>query len=236
MEIQDTKHQSVPLIDLRHISKRYGDIVVLRDINLKIDKGEFISLIGASGAGKSTLIRLIIREEKPSQGHIFIAGRDITELRDKDIPYFRRNIGVVFQDFKLIPHKSVKENISFALEVCDTSDDDINSRLSKILDLVSLKDRMNNYPHELSGGEKQRVAIARALIHSPKVLLADEPTGNLDQDNSKDIIDLLKKINQSGTPVILATHNRFIVDSLRKRVIKLENGKIVSDKQTGVYI
>lgn len=227
--------QNLAFIDIRELSKRYGNIVALSNINCKIKSGEFLSLVGPSGAGKSTLTRLLIREERPTSGHIFVAGRDITRLSRRELPFFRRKIGVVFQDFKLLPRKTVAENISFALEVCDVSGLEITKRVQKILKLVSLDQRMDNYPHELSGGEKQRASIARAMIHDPKILLADEPTGNLDPVNTVEIINLLLKIHSRGTTVILATHNKAVVDRLEKRVITMKNGEIVSDQQTGKY-
>lgn len=231
--------KSEPLIWLKDIEKRYAsgveDIIALKNINLKLYPGEFISMVGPSGAGKSTLIKLIIREELPSHGRVIVAGRDITLLRSKELPFFRRKVGVVFQDFKLLPHMSVKENIAFALEVSEATDEEIKDRIPKILDLVNLKNRAMAYPKQLSGGEKQRVAIARALIHSPKILIADEPTGNLDPESTQEVIDLLKRINSSGTLVILATHNKNAVDQLKKRVVALRLGEVVSDKEEGVY-
>lgn len=227
--------QNLAFIDMRDLSKRYGDIAALSNINCKIKSGEFLSLVGPSGAGKSTLTRLLIREERPSAGHIYVAGRDITRLSRRELPFFRRKVGVVFQDFKLLPRKTVAENISFALEVCDVSGYEITKRVQKILKLVGLDQRADNYPHELSGGEKQRVSIARAMIHDPKILIADEPTGNLDPVNTEEIIHLLLKIHSRGTTVILATHNKVVVDRLEKRVITMKNGEIVSDQQTGKY-
>ena len=195
-----------------------------------------MSLVGPSGAGKSTLIRLLIREEQPSKGRIIIAGRDITSLRPRDLPYYRRKIGVVFQDFKLLPYLTVKENITFALEVSEASNEEIESRVPKILNLVGLSDRERVYPDQLSGGEKQRGAVARALIHSPKILIADEPTGNLDPENTSDVINLFRKINGAGTCVILATHNKTVVDSLKQRVIVIKNGEISQDNHKGEYL
>ena len=192
-------------------------------------------MVGPSGAGKSTLIKLIIREELPSHGKVIVANRDITMLRPKELPFYRRKVGVVFQDYKLLPHLNVRENIAFALEVSEATDGEIKDRIPKILDLVNLKDRSNAYPKQLSGGENQRVTIARALIHSPKILIADEPTGNLDPGNTEEVINLLKRINSSGTLVILATHNKNVVDQLKKRVIALRYGEVISDKEGGVY-
>lgn len=222
-------------ICLQEISKRYGEIVALSNVSCTILNGEFVSLVGPSGAGKSTLIRLLTREELPSAGHIYVAGRDITRLSRRELPYFRRKVGVVFQDFKLLARKTVAENVAFALEVCDASNELITERVPKIIELVSLDHRVGNYPHELSGGERQRVSIARALVHNPKILIADEPTGNLDPTTSVEIVQLLIKINQQGTTVILATHNKGIVDDLKKRVIVMRGGEIVADNPVGHY-
>lgn len=207
----------------------------LDNINIRIDKGEFVSIVGPSGAGKSTLIKLLICEEKPSSGKILIANRDITELRSSELPYFRRKVGVVFQDFKLLPQKTVYENVAFALEVCEAYPEEINDKVPRILDLVGMLKCKDKLPSEVSGGERQRVSIARALVHSPKILIADEPTGNLDPVNAWEIIELLERINRRGTVVILATHNKDIVDRLKRRVILLKGGKIVSDKMKAGY-
>lgn len=225
-----------PLIEFKDVTKAYGDIVALRKINLKVSGGEFISIVGPSGAGKSTLVRLLIREELPSHGSILISGRDITLLVPRQLPYYRRRIGVVFQDFKLLPQKTVEENIAFALEVCEVHDDEILRRVPKILELVGLSARAQNYPDELSGGERQRVAVARALVHGPKILIADEPTGNLDLQTAAEIVELLQKINSKGTTVLLATHNKNIVDKLRRRVVLLRDGRIVSDQAVSKYM
>lgn len=224
------------IIHLDHLSKHYGSIIALDDIDLKIRRGEFVSLVGPSGAGKSTLIRLLIAEEKPSTGRIFIAGRDITQLRSYELPFYRRKVGVVFQDFKLLPQKTVAENVAFALEVAGVHPNDINRRVPKMLELVGMTARADNFPAELSGGERQRVAIARAMVHSPKILIADEPTGNLDPENAKDIIELLVRINTTGTLVVLATHNRDIVNALRRRVILIRAGRVMSDQAVGQYV
>jgi len=230
----------VAFIDVVNLTKIYdipkkGKITALGGVNIKIDRGEFISLVGPSGAGKSTLIRLFIREDVPTTGRISIAGRDITKLKTDDLPYYRRKVGVIFQDYKLLPQKTVYENIAFALEVCDVPAKEIREKVIKILALVGLSARMENYPHELSGGEQQRVAIARSLVHSPQIVIADEPTGNLDPVNSKEIIDLLLRINRAGAVVILATHNAEIVNNLRRRVISMRGGKVVSDSKIGRY-
>lgn len=224
------------MIDIQNVSKAYGSTRILEDINLTVESGEFISLVGQSGVGKSTLIKLLTREELPSTGRIYVAGRDISELSRAELPTYRRKIGVIFQDFRLLTQKKVAENIAYALEVCGASNADIKRRVPKILELVGLDDRANNYPTELSGGEQQRVAIARALIHSPKILIADEPTGNLDPVNTWEIIDLLYRINQLGTTILLATHNKSVVDRLRRRVVEIRNGRIARDEERGSYV
>lgn len=231
------------MIEIREVSKSYARsanpkqrILALDHISLSIGRGEFVSLVGPSGAGKSSLIKLLIAEEKPDQGHILIAERDITQLQSRELPYYRRKVGVVFQDFRLLPAKTVSENIAFALEVCDAEGHEITERVPKILTMVGLADKADNYPHELSGGERQRVAIARAMIHSPRILIADEPTGNLDPTTTWEIIELLERINRSGTVVILATHNKAVVDRLKRRVIAMEHGQVVSDEKIGKYV
>lgn len=224
------------IVHIADVAKHYGKIVALEKIDLKIKRNEFVSLVGPSGAGKSTLIRLLIAEEKPSTGQIFVAGRDIAQLRSHELPFYRRKVGVVFQDFKLLPQKTVAENVAFALEVADVPQDEINRRVPKMLELVGMGARADNFPAELSGGERQRVAIARAMVHSPKILIADEPTGNLDPENTRDIIDLLQRINAAGTLVILATHNKEVVNALRRRVILVRAGKVMSDQQEGQYV
>ncbi len=224
------------MIEVQHVSKYYGDTRVLEDINFNVQPGEFVSIVGQSGVGKSTLIRLLTREEMATSGRIYIAGRDISELSRGELPLYRRKIGIIFQQFRLLPTKTVTENIAYALEVCGTPNTEIKRRVPKILDLVGLRERSGNYPHELSGGEQQRVAIARALIHSPKILIADEPTGNLDPVNTWEIIDLLYRINQLGTIIMLATHNKSVVDRLRRRVIELRHGRIWRDEERGSYV
>ena len=226
------------MIEIIGVSKNYIDnkIHALENINLKIGKGEFVSIVGPSGAGKSTIVKMLICEEKPDAGKILIAGRNIVQLKPAELPYFRRKVGVVFQDFKLLPQKTVYENVSFALEVCEASDEEIRDKAPRILDLVGMLKRKDNLPDELSGGERQRVSLARALVHSPKILIADEPTGNLDPVNAWEIIELLGRINSRGTIVILATHNKPIVDRLKRRVVLIKNGKIISDKYRGGYV
>ncbi|MFA7253651.1 MAG: cell division ATP-binding protein FtsE [Patescibacteria group bacterium] len=225
------------VISFKKVSKIYqSTIEALVDISFDINIGEFISVVGPSGAGKSTLIRLLTCEEKPTSGSILIAGRDVTQLKQKDLPYFRRKVGVIFQDFKLLPKKTVYENVSFALEVSDATNEEINDRVPKIIELVGLTNRTNALTEQLSGGEKQRVSIARALVHNPKLLIADEPTGNLDPVSTWEIIELLFKINKQGTIVILTTHDKEVVDSLERRVVTIKNGRIVSDQAKGKYI
>lgn len=223
------------MIEIVGLTKQYGLTRALDNINLKIDKGEFISLVGPSGAGKSTLVKVLTCEEKPDSGKIFIADRDITKLKLEEMPFYRRKIGIVFQDFKLLPQKTVWENVAFALEVCEAPRQEIEDKVPKILDLVGMLKRKNNLPNELSGGERQRVSIARSMIHGPKILIADEPTGNLDPINAWEIVDLLIKINNLGTIVILTTHNKAIVDRIKKRVVVMREGKIVSDRVKGSY-
>jgi cell division transport system ATP-binding protein len=226
------------VINFVHISKIYGKrkkIVALDDVSFEIKKGEFVSIVGPSGAGKSTIVRLLICEEKPTAGKITVGGYDITKLNEAEIPYYRRKIGVVFQDFKLLPQKTVAENVAYALEVCGYPDAEIRHRVPKILEMVGLAERSKNLPDELSGGEKQRTSMARALVHGPRLLIADEPTGNLDPKTSWEIVELLTKINDRGTIVILATHDKEIVNALGKRVITIKNGQLVSDEERGRY-
>ncbi len=210
--------------------------VALEDVSFNVDKNEFVSIVGKSGAGKTTLLKLLIREEIPTRGRILFEGKDISKLKPKDLPNFRRKIGTVFQDYKLLPLKTVYENVAYIMEVMEVSEKEISRDVPEVLEIVGLQDRANNFPEELSGGEKQRVAIARALIHRPKVIIADEPTGNLDPYHTQDIINLLCKIHELGTTIILATHHKTIIDSLRKRVITLEDGKIVRDEEKGRFI
>lgn len=210
--------------------------MALEDVNLQIEKGEFVSVIGHSGAGKSTLLKLLYAEEQPTSGQVLFDGRDLATIKKRHLPYYRRNIGTVFQDFKLLSEKTVFRNVSYALEVIGKTSQEINEEVPEILDIVGLADKMEKYPNQLSGGERQKVSLARALIHRPAVIVADEPTGNLDPNSSWDIIKLLVKINDLGTTVILATHDREVVDKLNKRVVVLEKGKIVSDCKKGKYV
>ncbi len=223
------------MIKFENVIKHYGSHKALNNVNLDIHHGEFISLVGLSGAGKSTLMKLIIGEERIDGGRILIDDIDIASVRKDDLPYLRRKIGVVFQDMKLLPKRTAFENVAFAMEVCGHRKDKIDKDVPKILDLVGLLHKKDAFPHQMSGGEKQRVAIARALSHRPVLLLADEPTGNLDEVNAGEVIDLLLKINQLGTTVILATHAADIVNRLKKRVITLEGGQVVMEQEKGKY-
>lgn len=225
------------MITLLHVFKTYSrDNTVLSDVSLHIKAGEFVSVVGQSGAGKTTLVRLLIGEEKIDQGQIVIGDWDITKISRHEVPYLRRQIGVIFQDFKLLPKKTLWENVAFALEVSGASRKKIKKIVPSVLKIVGLEDKKNRYPHEVSGGEQQRAAIARALVHQPRILLADEPTGNLDAINADDIIDLLLRINKFGTTVVLVTHNKEIVNRLNKRVITMDKGAVVSDREHGKYI
>ncbi|PJA10709.1 cell division ATP-binding protein FtsE [Candidatus Falkowbacteria bacterium CG_4_10_14_0_2_um_filter_36_22] len=225
------------MIKLFNISKFYKpDIKALNMVNLHIKPGEFVSIVGQSGTGKTTIVKTLIGEEKVDQGKVIIGGWDITNIGQREIPILRRQIGVIFQDFKLLPKKTLLENVSFALQVCGQTSKKINYIVPQVMKIVGLEDKVHRYPQEISGGEQQRVAIARSLVHRPKILLADEPTGNLDSINAEEIIELLLKINKFGTTVVLVTHNRDIVNKLKKRVITIENGIIVGDQAVGKYI
>ena len=224
------------MIRLEHVTKTYkGEHPALRDASADIQKGEFVFLVGPSGSGKSTFIRLLNKEETPEQGRIFVAGKDIGELSSWKVPFLRRNIGCVFQDFKLLPTKTVFENVAFALEVIGRPRSVVQTQVPAILDLVGLGHKAANFPDELSGGEQQRVSIARAFVNRPLILLADEPTGNLDPATSVGIMRLLDRINKTGTTVVMATHDRGIVDTMRRRVIELDRGSIVRDQARGIY-
>ena len=223
------------MIKLDNVSKIYGDVAALQDVSVEVTKGEFVFVVGPSGSGKSTLIKLLIREEQPSSGDIFVAGKNIAQLSNWKVPYLRRNVGTVFQDFKLLRDKTVFEQVAFALEVIGKPKHVINARVPEILELVGLRDRMTHYPNQLSGGEQQRVAVARAFVNRPLIMLADEPTGNLDPQTSVDIMKLLDRINRLGTTVVMATHDNAIVDAMRRRVIELVGGKVIRDQARGVY-
>ncbi len=224
------------MITLENVTKRYkGDVVALRNASCEIAKGEFVFLVGPSGSGKSTFIRLLNKEEEPDEGRIWVAGKDIGQLSSWKVPYLRRNIGCIFQDFKLLPNRTVYQNVAFALEVIGRPKHVIRAQVPAILELVGLAKKTDNYPHELSGGEQQRVSIARAFVNRPLILLADEPTGNLDPTTSVGIMRLLDRINRTGTTVVMATHDQGIVDTMRRRVIELDRGTIVRDQARGVY-
>lgn len=224
------------MIKLENVTKTYkGEVPALKNADVEIAKGEFVFLVGASGSGKSTFLRLINREEQPESGSIYVAGKNILELSSWKVPYLRRNIGSVFQDFKLLPSKTVYENVAFALEVIGRPQHVIKTQVPAILELVGLGKKMDSFPHELSGGEQQRVSVARAFVNRPLILLADEPTGNLDPATSVGIMRLLDRINRTGTTVLMATHDRSIVDTMRRRVIELDRGTIVRDQHRGVY-
>lgn len=224
------------MIKFDHVTKTYSkDVIALHDIDFDIADGEFLSIVGRSGAGKSTLLKLIIREDKPTYGSIIIDDVDISTISAADLPYLRRKIGVVFQDIKLLPTRTAFENVAFAMEVGGASKEEIQNEVPKILDLVGLASRADAFPTQLSGGEQQRIAIARALAHNPVLFLADEPTGNLDEINAMEILETLRKINERGTTVVLATHARELVNRIKKRVIVIEKGEIASDIPQGKY-
>lgn len=224
------------MIQVQSLSKLYGNgVLALSEVDLQIEKGEFVFLVGPSGAGKSTFMKLIIRRELPSEGNIYVGRKNVVKLKPSEVPIFRRNIGVIFQDYKLLPNKTVYENVSFALEVIEASKREIGRQVPAVLELVGLKEKGKVFPSELSGGEQQRVSLARAIVNRPLLLLADEPTGNLDPDTSWGIMDLLLEINKRGTTIIMATHNKDIVNRMRRRVVALENGHIVRDEAKGVY-
>jgi cell division transport system ATP-binding protein len=224
------------MIRLENVTKTYkGDVKALHGASADIQKGEFVFLVGPSGSGKSTFLRLLNREELPDQGKIWVAGKDISELTSWKVPYLRRNIGNVFQDFKLLTNKTVYENVAFALEVIGRPKHVIRTQVPAILDLVGLDGKLHRYPHELSGGEQQRVSVARAFVNRPLILLADEPTGNLDPNTSVGIMRLLDRINRTGTTVVMATHDESIVNTMRRRVIELADGLVIRDQSRGVY-
>lgn len=224
------------MIQITNVSKIYSNGArALVDINLNIDSGEFVFLVGPSGAGKSTLIRLLYREEIPTRGQVVLNGKNLLRMKDREVPHLRRNIGVIFQDFRLLPSKTVFENVAFALEVIGVTKNEVRNRTRVALDLVGLAAKEAAFPNELSGGEQQRVSVARAIVNNPALLVADEPTGNLDPETAWGIMDLLHNINKRGTTVIMATHARNIVDKMKKRVIAIENGKVARDDQQGGY-
>ena len=232
----ETKKKVIPIIAMDHVSKQYSTgVEALSDVSICIHKGEFVFVVGKSGSGKSTFIKLLLKELNPTEGRIFVGGRQVTNLKRKQVSLYRRKIGVVFQDFRLLKNKTVFENVAFAQEIIGMTKRDIARNVPIMLEMVGLKGKEKMYPHELSGGEQQRVAIARALINQPTILLADEPTGNLDPKTAWDIMMLLEEVNKRGTTVVVVTHNNDVVDVMQKRVINLEDGVLVRDEKKGGY-
>lgn len=224
------------MIEFKNVNKVYGnDVNALSNVNVSIDRGEFVFVVGASGAGKSTFIKLLMKEIEPTKGSIIVNDTDITTLKRKQVPYYRRKIGMVFQDYRLIPTLSVYENVAFAMRIVEASYRDIKKRVPLVLSLVGLSDKYNDFPNQLSGGEQQRVALARAIVNNPSFLIADEPTGNLDPETAMEIVNLINDVNKAGTTVIMATHAEQIVNQMKKRVIAVENGTIVRDERRGRY-
>jgi cell division transport system ATP-binding protein len=224
------------VIEFRAVSKRYdGGDTGVEDISFCVRRGEFVFLVGSTGSGKSTLMRLLIKELEPTKGHLHVAGRDLAQIDRKKVPYYRRNIGVVFQDFKLLPNRTVHDNVAYALQVTGSSRKEIRGKVPDILRLTGLSTKLHNFPDQLSGGEQQRVSVARAFVNHPPLLLADEPTGNLDPETSIGIMQLLYRINRTGTTVIVATHDSHMVDRMRRRVIELRKGRVIRDEATGRY-
>ena len=224
------------MIEMMNVTKKYNKgITAINNLSIQINDGEFVYVVGPSGAGKSTFIKMMYREEKATKGRIRVGKYDLMKIKDRQIPYLRRYVGVVFQDFKLLQHKTVYENVAYAMEVIEKSPREIKRRVEDVLELVNLKHRMSNFPNELSGGEQQRVAIARAIVNTPGILIADEPTGNLDPETSMEIMDILERINEQGTTIVMATHNSQIVNEKKHRVIAIENGQIVRDQEQGEY-
>lgn len=224
------------MIEMQDVYKTYPNgVIALNGISVRIKQGEFVYVVGPSGAGKSTFIKMMYREEKPTSGKIMINGVNLANIKNSKVPLLRRNIGIVFQDFKLLPKLTVYENVAFALEVIEESPKNIRKRVMEVLDLVRLKHKARFYPDELSGGEQQRVSIARSIVNNPAIVIADEPTGNLDPDTSWEIMDIFERINDRGTTIVMATHNREIVNTIRRRVIAIERGKIARDEVKGEY-
>ena len=224
------------MIEMMNVTKRYNKgITAINNLSIQIKDGEFVYVVGPSGAGKSTFIKMMYREEKATKGRIRVGKYDLMKIKDRQIPYLRRYVGVVFQDFKLLQHKTVYENVAYAMEVIEKSPREIKRRVQEVLELVNLKHCVDNFPNELSGGEQQRVAIARAIVNTPGILIADEPTGNLDPETSMEIMDILERINEQGTTIVMATHNSQIVNEKKHRVIAIENGQIVRDQEQGEY-
>jgi cell division transport system ATP-binding protein len=228
------------VITLKNVTKTYkrgedDEVVALRDVSLEVAKGEFVFVVGPSGSGKSTFMKLLTREQAPDDGDIWVAGKNLAKLRPWKIPALRREIGYVYQDFKLLPNKTVEENVAFALEVIGKNRREIDDRVPEVLELVGIEEKRKAMPHELSGGQQQRVSVARAFVNNPRILLCDEPTGNLDPTTSIGIMKLLDRINRTGATVVMATHDQHIVDSMRRRVVELEDGVVVRDQSRGVY-
>ncbi|EEW38185.1 cell division ATP-binding protein FtsE [Granulicatella adiacens ATCC 49175] len=224
------------MIEMMNVTKKYNKgITAINNLSIQIKDGEFVYVVGPSGAGKSTFIKMMYREEKATKGRIRVGKYDLMKIKDRQIPFLRRYVGVVFQDFKLLQNKTVYENVAYAMEVIEKSPREIKRRVDEVLELVNLKHRMNNFPNELSGGEQQRVAIARAIVNTPGILIADEPTGNLDPDTSMEIMDILERINEQGTTIVMATHNSQIVNEKKHRVLAIESGQIVRDQEQGEY-
>lgn len=226
------------MIKLENVTKQYegSKRPSVYDVSFGIEPGEFVSLVGQSGAGKSTLVRLLIAEEFPDEGTVKVDSFNVDSIKKSQVPKLRKTVGVVFQDFKLLEKKTAYENVAFAMQVCGLTDKEIKDRVPKMLDLVGLRDEADHFPSQLSGGEKQRVAIARAMIHEPKILIADEPTGNLDSINAWEVIELIMKINQMGTTTLLVTHNKDIINTIKKRVITMDRGKLIRDQKEGKYV
>lgn len=224
------------MIEMLNVSKKYPNgITAINNLSVKIDSGEFVYIVGPSGAGKSTFIKMMYREVKPTSGTVRIGKFNVTNMKEREVPFLRRYVGVVFQDFKLLPRLTVFENVAYAMEVVEKSPEEIEQRVNEVLQLVKLSHKARMFPNELSGGEQQRVAIARAIVNTPGILIADEPTGNLDPDTSKEIMDILEEINRKGTTILMATHNSQIVNEIKHRVLAIENGTIVRDQQEGEY-
>ncbi|MDR3590959.1 MAG: cell division ATP-binding protein FtsE [Negativicutes bacterium] len=224
------------MIQMVGVSKIYNNgSVALSDVNVHIEKGDFVFVVGPSGAGKSTFIKLIFREELPTKGGLTVNGRNVGAMLPSEVPYLRRGLGIVFQDYRLLPNKTVYDNVAFAMAVVEAPRREIQRRVNIVLDLVGLKHKLRTYPSQLSGGEQQRVAIARAIVNNPLVVIADEPTGNLDPDTSWEIMKIFERINKAGTTIVMATHDKPVVDAMKKRVIAIEKGRIVRDQECGVY-
>lgn len=224
------------MIQMREVSKTYDTgVVALDHVNVDIKKGEFVFVVGPSGAGKSTFIKMLFREELPTEGKLLVNGHDVVEMERSEVPYLRRELGVIFQDYRLLPDKTVFENVAFAMQVIEAPRRTMQRSVNSVLDVVGLRDKYRSFPSQLSGGEQQRVAIARAIVNNPSIVIADEPTGNLDPETSWDIMDIFKRINKAGTTIVMATHDRNIVDTMKKRVIAIEDGRIVRDQMRGGY-